>query len=116
MRKTAKRRTTPKNIASAGRTPRRGGDINAYEAAGADLVAARRWHLCPVPDLSRLFPVCVWLSPFATLHASVVLPGYHSSILCPRFVIRITIRRRPSKPLLHSTISTATELRKFREK
>jgi hypothetical protein len=24
------------------RTPRRGGDINAYEAAGADLVAARR--------------------------------------------------------------------------
>jgi len=34
--------TTPKNIASAGRTPGRGGDINAYEAAGADLVAARR--------------------------------------------------------------------------
>src|SRR6266513_1775140 len=30
--------TTPKNIASAGRTPGRGGDINAYEAAGADLL------------------------------------------------------------------------------
>ena len=42
MRKTAKRGTTPKNIASAGRSLRRGGDINAYEAAGADLLVARR--------------------------------------------------------------------------
>ena len=42
MRKTAKRGTTPENIASAGRTPRRGGDINAYEAARADLLVARR--------------------------------------------------------------------------
>ncbi len=42
MRKTAKRVTTPKNIASAGRTQRRGGDINAYEAAGTDLLVARR--------------------------------------------------------------------------
>lgn len=42
MRKTAKRGTTPKNIASAGCTPRRGGDINAYEAAGADLLVAKR--------------------------------------------------------------------------
>ena len=30
------------NIASAGRTRRRGGDINAYEVAGADLLVARR--------------------------------------------------------------------------
>src|SRR5438874_1501705 len=30
-------------------------------------------------------------------------PGYHSSILCPRFVIRITIQQRPSKPPFHST-------------
>jgi len=33
---------TPENIASAGRTPLRAGDINAYEAAGADLLVARR--------------------------------------------------------------------------
>src|SRR6266550_1885849 len=42
MRKTAKLGTTPKNIASAGRTPRRGGDLKAYEVAGADLLVARR--------------------------------------------------------------------------
>ena len=42
MKKTAKRGTTPKNIANAGGTPQRGGDINAYEAAGADLLVARR--------------------------------------------------------------------------
>jgi hypothetical protein len=42
MRKTAKRGPTPKNSAIAGRIPRRGGDINAYEAAGADLLVARR--------------------------------------------------------------------------
>lgn len=40
--KNSKAGTTPKNIASAGRTPGRGGDINAYEAAGADLLVARR--------------------------------------------------------------------------
>ena len=39
MRKTAKRATTPKNIASAGRTQRRGGDINAYQLLGYILLS-----------------------------------------------------------------------------
>ena len=99
MRKTAKSGTTPKSMRAA--TPRRGGDIDVYEAAGADLLVARRSSIrsrstsqylsaesrslsCWSPwrdssvvdcvrstDLSRLFAVCVWILLVATFRVAV---------------------------------------------
>ena len=49
-----------------------------------------------VPDLSRLFPLCVWILPFAIFPVPVVLlplPLFLSLFCLP--LIRITIRERP---------------------
>ncbi len=59
----------------------------------------RQIHCAPtsyVPDLSRFFPVCVWILPFSIFPVPVVslpLPLFLSLFSLP--LIRITIRERP---------------------